>query len=47
MSIVFSTVGKWVKQLRQERDGQQVKQTPMTPEQIEICEFRNAMNDLN
>jgi transposase len=40
MGVGFSTVGKWVKQLRQERDGKQIKQMPMTPEQIEIRELK-------
>ena len=42
MGVGFSTVGKWVKQLRQERDGKQVKQMPMTPEQIEIRELKKT-----
>ena len=40
MGVGFSTVGKWVKQLRQERDGKQIKQMPMTPEQIEIRDLK-------
>jgi transposase len=36
----FSTIGKWVKQLQQEREGVRVKQTPMTPEQLEIRELK-------
>tara|TARA_R100000687_G_scaffold39499_1_gene32216 strand:- start:1002 stop:1313 length:312 start_codon:yes stop_codon:yes gene_type:complete len=35
MGVGFSTIGKWVKQLNQERQGVKVKQTPMTPEQLE------------
>lgn len=40
MGVSFSTVGRWVKQLRQERDGNQIKQAPMTSEQIEIRELK-------
>lgn len=40
MGFGFSTIGKWVKQLQQEREGVRVKQTPMTPEQLEIRELK-------
>ena len=40
MGVGFSTIGKWVKQLQQEREGVRVKQTPMTPEQLEIRELK-------
>lgn len=36
MNVGYSTIGKWVKQLREERQGKAPKATPMTPEQIEI-----------
>lgn len=36
MGVGYSTLGKWVKQLREERQGIKPKATPMTPEQIEI-----------
>ena len=36
MNVGYSTIGKWVKQLREERQGKVPKATPMTPEQIEI-----------
>ena len=36
MGVVFSTIGKWGGQLQKERDGEHVKATPMTPEQLEI-----------
>lgn len=32
MGVGFSTIGKWVKQLQQERQGVNINQTPMTPE---------------
>jgi transposase len=38
MGVGFSTIGKWVKQLQQEREGVRVKQTPMTPEQLSVIE---------
>jgi transposase len=40
MGVGFSTIGKWVKQLQQEREGVRVKQTPMTQEQLEIRELK-------
>jgi transposase len=40
MGVGFSTIGKWVKQLQQEREGVRVKPTPMTPEQLEIRELK-------
>ena len=40
MEVGFSTIGKWVKQLEQEREGERVKPTPMTPEQLEIRELK-------
>ena len=40
MGVGFSTIGKWVKQLKQEREGKTVTQTPLTPEQIEIRELK-------
>ena len=43
MGVGFSTIGKWVKQLNQERQGVNVKQAPMTPEQIEIRELRKKL----
>lgn len=48
MGVGFSTIGKWVKQLQHEREGVKVKQTPMTPEQLEIRELkkRNARLEL-
>ena len=33
MGVGYSTLGKWVRQLREEREGKSPKQaTPMTPE---------------
>jgi transposase len=40
MGVGFSTIGTWVKQLQQERQGMRVKLTPMTPEQLEISELK-------
>jgi transposase len=38
--VGFSTIGKWVEQFQQERQGVRVKPTPMTPEQFEIRELK-------
>ncbi len=43
MNVGNSTVGKWVRQLRQEREGQSPKASPMTPEQIEIRELKKRI----
>jgi transposase len=43
MNVAPSTISKWVKQLKQERRGVQVKQTPMTPEQIEIRDLKKRL----
>lgn len=43
MGVGFSTIGKWVKQLNQERQCVKVKQAPMTPEQIEIRELKKKL----
>lgn len=39
MSVGKSTMGKWVKQLRQEHEGVRVKASPMTAEQRRIREL--------
>ena len=39
MGVGHSTMDKWVRQLRQERQGQNPKAAPMTPEQIRIREL--------
>ena len=43
MNVGYSTIGKWVKQLREERKGNTPKATPMTPEQIEIRELKKRI----
>jgi transposase len=40
MGVGFSTIGKWVKQLQQERQGVRVKPTSMSPEQLEVRELK-------
>ncbi|WP_408068373.1 IS3 family transposase [Vibrio tritonius] len=40
MGVGKSTMDKWVRQLRQERDGVAPKSAPMTPEQIQIRELK-------
>ncbi len=32
MTLFFSTISKWVKQLKDERQGKASRATPMTPE---------------
>lgn len=43
MNVGYSTIGKWVKQLKEERQGKAPKATPMTPEQIEIRELKKQI----
>ncbi|OLY40562.1 hypothetical protein P282_14565 [Salmonella enterica subsp. arizonae serovar 18:z4,z23:- str. CVM 32457] len=44
MDAGLSTMTRWVKQLRDERQGKTPKASPMTPEQIEIRELRKSYN---
>lgn len=39
MSVGYSTMDRWVRQLRQERNGETSKATPMTPDQLKIREL--------
>lgn len=43
MGVGYSTISKWVKQLREERAGNAPKTSPMTPEQIEIRELKKKI----
>ena len=43
MGVGYSTVSKWVKQLKEERKGNQPKATPMTPEQLKIRELEKKI----
>ena len=43
MNVGKSTMDKWVRQLRQERQGKQPKASPITPEQIEIRELKKQL----
>ena len=43
MSVGKSTMDKWVRQLRKERQGKAPKASPMTPEQIEIRELKKKL----
>lgn len=46
MNVGHSTMDKWVRQLRQERDGESPKATPMTPEQLKIRELEKRIRDI-
>ncbi len=46
MDIGLSTMTRWVKQLRDERQGKTPKASPITPEQIEIRKLRKSYNAL-
>lgn len=46
MNVGYSTIGKWVKQLREERAGKKPQATPMTPEQREILELKKQVERL-
>lgn len=43
MNVGYSTIGKWVKQLKEERQGNAPKATPMTPEQLKIRELEKKI----
>ena len=43
MGVGYSTISKWVKQLREERKGIKPKAMPMTVEQIEIRELKKRI----
>jgi len=43
MGVGYSTISKWVKQLREERAGKAPKASPMIPEQIEIRELKKKI----
>ncbi|CDL85800.1 transposase (fragment) [Xenorhabdus szentirmaii DSM 16338] len=46
MNVSKSAMGKWVNQLRDERQGLSPKATPITPEQLEIRELKKKCNAL-
>lgn len=43
MDVGLSTMTKWIKQLREERQGKTPKASPITPEQIEIRELKKKL----
>ncbi|MBD1577608.1 transposase [Vibrio sp. S11_S32] len=44
MNVGYSTIGKWVKQLKDERqEGNTPKATPITPEQLKIRELERKI----
>lgn len=43
MDVGLSTMTRWVKQLRDERQGKIPKASPVTPEQIEIRELKKKL----
>ncbi len=43
MDVSLSAMTKWVKQLRDERQGKTPKSSPISPEQIEIREQRKKL----
>lgn len=43
MDVGLSTMTKWVMQLREERQGNTPKASPITPEQIEIRELKKKL----
>ncbi len=43
MNVGKSTMDKWVRQLREERQGTKPKASPITPEQIEIRDLKKQL----
>lgn len=46
MDVGLSTMTKWVKQLRDERQGKTSKASPITPAQIEIRELKKNLQHI-
>ncbi|PMF99636.1 transposase [Vibrio breoganii] len=46
MNVSKSAMDKWVRQLKQERQGVTPKASPLTPEQIEIRELKKRIAEL-
>lgn len=46
MGVGLSTMNKWVKQLREERQGKTPKACALTPEQIEIQQLKKRIRYL-
>lgn len=46
MGVGLSTMNKWVKQLREERQGKTPKASALTPEQIEIQQLKKRIRYL-
>jgi len=46
MNVSKSAMDKWVRQLKQERQGITPKASPLTPEQIEIRELKKRIAEL-
>lgn len=46
MGVGISTMNKWVRQLREERQGQTPKASALTPEQIELQQLRKRVKSL-
>ena len=43
MNVSKSALGKWVRQLKEERTGKSPQASPLTPEQIEIRELKKKL----
>jgi transposase-like protein len=46
MDVGLSTMTRWVKLLRDERQGKMPKASPITPEQIEIRELKKKLQHI-
>jgi len=46
MNVSKSALGKWVRQLKEEREGKAPQAAPLTPEQIEIRELKKKLTRL-
>jgi len=43
MGVALSTMSKWARQLKEEREGTPQKATPMTPDQLKIRELEKRI----
>ena len=46
MNVGHSTMDRWVRQLRKERNGETSKATPMTPDQLKIRELEKRIRNI-
>lgn len=46
MNVSLSAIARWVNRLKLERKGTTIPGSPMTPEQIQLCEMKKTIRRL-